>query len=83
MLAFLDPADIRVGAVDDLRLLAFVFHMLPRARGAGDDGSVDDSAACALHFQATLFQLAIDQRQQLLIQLSPTQAIAEAADHEV
>lgn len=76
LLAFLDPAGISVGTVDDLGLLVLAIHLLARPGRAGDDGG----AARALHLQAALLKLAIDQCQQFLIQLGLDQAVAEAAN---
>ncbi len=80
LLAFLDPAGVGVGAVDDPGLTLLILHVLARPGRAGDDGGVDDGPAGALHFQPALLKLAVDERQQFLIQLGLDQAIAEAAD---
>lgn len=79
--AFLDPAGIAIGVVDDSRAtLALGLHVPPRACGTGNDSGGDDHRACALHFQVALLQLTVDQRQQLLIQFGLDQVVAEPTD---
>lgn len=78
--AFLDPARFTVGAVNESGLLAFTFDVLPRACSAGDDGGINDGPARALHLQASLLQLAVDERQQPRVEFGLDQAVAEAAN---
>ena len=50
LLAFLDPTRLGVGAVDDLCLFAFCLDVLARPGRAGNDGGVNDGAACPVTF---------------------------------
>ncbi len=80
LLAFLDPARVRIGAGRHLWFLFADLDGHARTGGTFDDGGVHNRARAALDFDADGFELAVDAAKQPLIELGLHQPVAKATD---